>query len=193
MSSSVNGRRVVVGHSGNIRSSSFRQKGQLGTRELDVLVIRQRKSQSKHQRFPQWSQPARQGLPSKQSVHSAAKACSATGEGFSETAGSACILPCKGKSYYIYRPSRKAPKQATIVMTDTACENCQRLQALFGEYQENFRDVPVLHGVLEQLRLAVQTGGEGRVEETTKKSPSPYADIVSILPYNLWPSMVSCR
>lgn len=113
---------------------------------------------------------------------------------FSETAGSDGILPCNGKSYYIYRPSCKAPKQATIAMTENdVCENCQRLQALFEEYQENFRDVPVLHGVLEQLRLAVQTGGEERVEETAKKSPSPYADMVSILPYNLWPSMLSSR
>lgn len=75
-----------------------------------------------------------------------------------------------------------------------ACENCQRLKDLFDEYQDNFRDVPVLHGMLEQLRLAVQiSGGEKRLEETPKKNPSPYAEMVSILPYNLWPSMLSCR
>ena len=54
-------------------------------------------------------------------------------------------------------------------MTETACENCQRLQELFEEYQDNFRDVPVLHGMLEQLRLAVKTGDQNGVEETTEK------------------------
>lgn len=64
-------------------------------------------------------------------------------------------------------------------------DKIQRIHSLLREYQNNFREVPVLHSMVTQLLREVD--GLAPEAQATKKD---YDSIISILPYNLWPSMV---
>lgn len=62
------------------------------------------------------------------------------------------------------------------------CRDCEKLQQLIEELHENFAEVPVLNSVLQQLRR--------ELPETSARKQQDYNDVIPILPYSLWPSMV---
>ena len=62
------------------------------------------------------------------------------------------------------------------------CKDCDRTMTLLKEFQENFKEIAVLHSMVEQLRRSI------RLETCAK---DPYLELVSILPYSLYPSMLS--
>ena len=73
-------------------------------------------------------------------------------------------------------------------MSSTACKDCERVQKLLEDYEMNFREVPVLHSMLLQLRKALPA--EQGTEEKPKRGKD-YTGLIGILPYSLWPDMLS--
>ena len=66
-----------------------------------------------------------------------------------------------------------------------------KIQALLREYQNNFKEVPVLHTMVTQLLREV----DGIAPQADDAPPSSkqddcYDSIVAILPYRLWPRML---
>ena len=64
-------------------------------------------------------------------------------------------------------------------------DKIQRIQALLREYQNNFREVPVLHSMVTQLLREVEDAAPTKAERS-----QDYDSIIAILPYSLWPRMI---
>jgi translation initiation factor 2 beta subunit (eIF-2beta)/eIF-5 len=64
-------------------------------------------------------------------------------------------------------------------------EKLQRIQGLLREYQNNFKEVPVLHSMVTQLLREVED-----VAPTKEERRQDYDSIIAILPYSLWPRMI---
>jgi len=62
------------------------------------------------------------------------------------------------------------------------CKDCERTMTLLKEFQENFKEIAVLHSMVEQLRQSIHL---------EMCADDPYVELVSILPYSLYPSMLS--
>ena len=78
---------------------------------------------------------------------------------------------------YIYLP------RGCTTTTTMPCKDCEKIQSLLREFQNNFKEVPVLCAMVQQLMRDMPDLGPARPVE------DPYAEIISILPYGLWPVM----
>ena len=78
-------------------------------------------------------------------------------------------------------------------MTKRACEDCKRIHQLLAEYQENYKEVPVLHSMVTQLKKTIHKTNHKPAEISTAVTAplgTNYEDIISILPYSLWPRLI---
>ena len=64
-------------------------------------------------------------------------------------------------------------------------DKIQRIQGLLREYQNNFKEVPVLHSMVTQLLREVED-----VAPKAQPARVDYDSIIAILPYSLWPRMI---
>jgi len=71
-------------------------------------------------------------------------------------------------------------------MTTHHCEDCQKVHQLLSEFHENYREVPVIQSIVKQLKQAMPK----KASRSPTEAPSNYVELIGILPYSLWPSML---